>query len=345
MKTDTKPNTHGCFHLPDERYAFAKGVERLVDPISVGSLHFIEQFNELLPKQVQEYLVKSSSKKIPNMGFVVEPYSSFLFYEIDDFEQARELLPNGFELIKTRIFTDDEPKFYCIFGCFRAHTSAFWGVRTEFYLIAEDTSTGLLTWVIVDYDTNTISYDSKNGLSAPNSSESVITINHRGTLFVDMKRNDNSRNLAFELNVENSSMKNIDQRLWLEGNLSVAYGRNLSPEGAGVFSLKFEPCEVERALDIPPSDFFLEKNTWYEGLFQPEPSKVVCFPYAQHFVSDSPGFSSNLTSERELIDAISTMEFENMEVFSANSFKKMFLAGMLVSLTTTVVLIVLLILK
>ena len=147
---------------------FAKSVERLVDPITVGSLHLLQSFNQLLPKSAQKQIVRASSKKTPYMGFVVEPYSSFLFYEIADHDKAKALLPEGFELVKTKVFSDDEPKFYCIIGCFRAHTSAFWGIRTEFYIIAEDKSTGMLSWIIVDYDTNTISYDNKNGLTSPN---------------------------------------------------------------------------------------------------------------------------------------------------------------------------------
>jgi hypothetical protein len=42
---------------------FAKGVERLIDPISVGTLHFMQSFNQLLPKSIQKQFVKSSSKK------------------------------------------------------------------------------------------------------------------------------------------------------------------------------------------------------------------------------------------------------------------------------------------
>ena len=324
---------------------FAKGVEGLIDPISVGSLHFIESFNELLPKPIQKRLIKASAKKTPYMGFVVEPYSSFLCYEITDIEQAETLLPDGFELIKTRIFTDDKPKYYCIFGCIRSHTSAFWGVRTEFYIIAKDKKTGMLSWIIVDYDTNTIGYDNKNGLRAPNSARSVITINHRGTLFVDIQKDDNSRKLVFDANVEKGVMAKLDQRLWLEGNLSIGYGRNLSEIGADVFSLKFEPCEVEKALKIPADSLHLEANTWYPGLFNSKPSQIVCFPYSQHFLSDSPGYSSNLKNKEELLAANDSINFDNIKVFSAKSFKLMFLLGSIVSLATTITLIILLIIK
>ncbi len=207
---------------------FTKEVERLIDPITVGSLHFLQYFNQMLPKSIQKRIVRASSKKTPYMGFVVEPYSSFLCYEIIDLDQARTLLPDGFELIKTKIFKDDEPKYYCIFGNIRAHTSAFWGVRTEFYIIAKDKKTNLLSWIIVDYDTNTISFDSKNGLSSPNSEQSVITINHRGRLYVDVKRKDKSRELIYNTNIEDGAMKALDQRLWLEGNLSIGYGSNFN---------------------------------------------------------------------------------------------------------------------
>jgi hypothetical protein len=91
--------------------SFHKNVERLVDPINVGSMHFIQGFNRLLPKSIQKKIVTASGKKTSSMGFVVEPYATFLCYEIIDTEMAQALLPNGFELVKTRIFDNDEPKY------------------------------------------------------------------------------------------------------------------------------------------------------------------------------------------------------------------------------------------
>jgi len=314
---------------------FAKSVERLVDPITVGSLHLLQSFNQLLPKSAQKQIVRASSKKTPYMGFVVEPYSSFLFYEIADHDKAKALLPEGFELVKTKVFSDDEPKFYCIIGCFRAHTSAFWGIRTEFYIIAEDKSTGMLSWIIVDYDTNTISYDNKNGLTSPNSARSVITINHRGRLFVDVERDDKKRKLVFDADIESGKMACLDQRLWLEGNLSIGYSRNFSDKSADIFSLRFEPCEVEKALQLPLESLNLEANTWYPGMIEKTPSQIACFPYAQHFVSDSPGHSSNLKNRDELVSADNAIDFASVEVFSTKSFKYMFILGTLFSFLVT----------
>lgn len=324
---------------------FAKGVERLIDPVSVGTLHFMQSFNQLLPKSIQKQFIKTSARKTPYMGFVVEPYSLFLCYEIINIEKAKTLLPDGFELIKTKIFDNDKPKYYCIFGCVRAHTSAFWGSRTEFYVIAKDQKTGLLSWIIVDYITDTISYDSKNGLSAPNSHQSVMTTDYHGNLFIDIQKNDRSHKLTLETNVEKGEMTNLDQRLWLEGNLSIGYGRNLSDNGADIFALKFEPGEVEKALKIPNSSMKIKANTWYPDLFEKEPSQIVCFPYAQHYISDSPGHSSNINSRTELESAINMIDFSKILVFSTKSFKKMFLVGTAVSFIVTIALILLLILK
>lgn len=327
-----------------KRINFIKGVERLIDPINVGTLHFIQFFNSLLPKRIQSILIKSSSKKTPYMGFVVDPYSYFLCYEIKDLEKAKALIPDGFELVKTNIFEDDEPKYYCIFGCINAHTSAFWGLRVEFYIIAEDKKTGLLSWLIIDYDTNTISYDQKKGLSSPNSSNSIITTNYAGVLFVDVNRNDNSHQLAFESDLTKGIVTNLSQRLWLEGNLSIGYGRDISNDG-DIFSLKFNPLEVEKALLMPADSLKLKINNWFPGLFGEEPSQMVCFPYAQHFISDSPGYSSKLKSKEELITAVELLDLNNVKVFSIKSFKIMFLVGTILSFGITILQVILLILK
>lgn len=324
---------------------FIKGVERLINPIDVGGLHFIQSFNKFLPRPIQDKFVQASAKQTPYMGFVVEPYPTFLCYEILDIEQAKSLLPNGFGLVKTKIFEEDEPKYYCIFGCFTAHTSAFWGSRVEFYIIAEDQKTKLLTWIIADYDSNTISYDKRDGLRSPNSTKGIVTTSHDGTVYVDFPKDDGSRNLVFDAKVGKGKLKNIDERLWLEGNLSIGYGRSFGIDDAGVFSLKFELNEVDDALEIPLDMVEIETNTWYPGLFKSIPSKVLTFPYAQHFLSDSPGASSRLKNKRELLDSVEKVDFSKIKIFSTQSFKTMFLVGGLVSFLITVTLLVLLIIK
>jgi hypothetical protein len=321
---------------------FAKNVERLINPLEIGALQFLQTFTQKLPKAIQKNLVKDSAAKIPYMGFVVEPYAFFLCYEIKNEEMANKLLPEGFKLVKTKIFEDDEPKNYCIFGCFKAHTSAFFGARVEFYIIAEDQSTGLLSWIIVDYDTNTLSYDNKHALRLPNSTNGVITINHSGRVFVDMVNNDGNRGLVASCDITKGKMKKLDQRLWLEGNLSIGYGNELSAGDVGMFSLKFEPEEMAQALEIKLEDLNLELNKWYPGMFGDKPDQVLCFPYAQHFISDSPGRSSRLKNRDELVSSVKAIHFPNLEVFSTKPIKQMFLIG--TGITWIIILIVMILL-
>lgn len=324
--------------------SFIKGVERLVNPVDVGTLHFIQSFNNFLPLSVQKKLVAASAKKTPHMGFVVEPYSYFLCYEIKDFDQAKSYLPDGYNLVKTKIFNDTEPGYYGIFGCFNAHTSGFWGLRVECYVIAEDSKTGMLSWIIIDYDTNTITYDPKNGLSDANATGSILTTDFNGKLYLDMK-NKKGRALAFESDITSGAMKALDKRLWIEGNLSVAYGKNKIDGDPGRFSLTFDPQEFEKALRIPLDHITVEANSWFPNLFNAHPSELVCFPYAQHFLSDSPGFSSQLKDEYELSSAVQNTNFDSIEVFSTKSFKRMFLLGGVMSFAINLTLLLLLIFK
>lgn len=323
---------------------FTKGVEKLVNPIDVGTLHFIQYFNNLMPKNIRKKMINSSGKKAPYMGFVVEPYSFFLCYEIEDLELAKTFLPDNFKLLKTKIFEADDPKYYCIFGCINAHTSGFWGSRVEFYIIAEDISTNLLSWIIVDYDTNTITSDPKDGLSGPSTKDLVITTDYNGNLFVDMV-NKNGRRLVFSSDIKEGKMRELDSRLWVEGNLSIAYGKNKSEDNPGLFSLTFNEKEFDEALDIPIDSLRIDENDWFGGLFKDKPSKVVCFPYAQHFLSDSPGHSSNLRSVDDLNNAMNDVDFNHINVFSTKSFRRMFLVFGVISLISNITLLVLLFLK
>jgi len=105
---------------------------------------------------------------------------------MDDLNKAEEFLPEGFQLDKTEMFDNDGPKYYGIFGCFNAHTSGSWGLRVEFYVIAEKTKTGFKSWIIADYDSNTITYDPKNGLFDPYVENSLFTIDYNGTIYADV---------------------------------------------------------------------------------------------------------------------------------------------------------------
>jgi hypothetical protein len=172
-----------------------------------------------------------------------------------------------------------------------------------------------------------------------------MTTDYNGNLFIDIQKHDHSSKLVLDADVKSGKMTNLDQRLWLEGNLSIGYGRNLSNNGADIFALRFESGEAEAALKIPASSLHIKSNNWYPGLFRSEPSQIACFPYAQHFVSDSPGHSSSIKNRSELEKAASSIDFAKIKVFSTKSFKTMFIIGTTVSAAITLTLLLLLIFK
>lgn len=317
---------------------FAKGVERLVNPIDVGTIHFIQYFNNFLPRKINDKLVEKSGDKTPYMGFVVEPYSYYIVYEIKDLDKAKSFLPKGYTLAKTKIFAEDEEKFYGIFGCFNAHTSGFWGMRLEFYVIAECVETGNLSWIIVDHDTNTITYDPVHGLSDSNAEGSLLTIDYQGRVYGDIQNNV-GRKLVFDSNIKNGLMRDLDKRLWVEGNISIAYSTKGTDKELGGFSLTFNPKQFGEGLDIPLRDINIEENNWFPGLLENTPSKLVCFPYAQHMLSDSPGQGSHIDSIKDLEEAYNHIDFSKINVFSTKAFKRSFLIGGIISALSQILVI------
>ncbi len=317
---------------------FIKNIEQMVDPIEVGTIHFMQSFINRVPPRFQDKVITKSSKNNPYMGFVVEPYSLFLCHEIKDIELAKSLIPDGFELVKTTVVEDEIPKYYSIIGCFNVHSSAFWGTRIEFYIIAKNKQTGLVSWLIIDYDTNTVSYDKKSGLVGSNTNRCILTTNFNGDVLLDTQNKFNDRKLIVTTNIENGIKKLLSKPLWVEGNLSIGYGVEKSLNTSEVFSTLFIPKEVSSALDIPLCDVHIECNDWYKDMIDTNPTKVLCFPYAQHYLSDSPGHYTNITSEEELVSKLQDISFNEMSKYSSKSIKSMFRIGQVVSLVTIAIL-------
>ncbi len=298
---------------------FAKGTERLVDPVTVGSIHFLQQFLGPLPPAPQRALVERSSKKSPYMGFVVESYAVFLTYRIADEKRAAALLPEGFRLAKSRMFDGDEEACCAILSFFRVHTSAFWGARSEWYLVAEDERTGLLSWIIVDYLSDTVSYDPAHGLQGPSAPRAVVATTADGRVLVDLEGAAGDERVSFDLALAGARPRALDRRLWVEGNLSIGYAPSLSAEGPELFSLTFLPEEMGEALDVPLENLHLERMGWRNSLLAPLPERAACFPFAQHLLSDSPGRSSAHPSERALAAAAQAVDFGALRAFSTRS--------------------------
>ena len=288
-------------------HRFVRGTETLVTPKAVGRLYGRAEMLSKLPVGIQKRIVNRASSDDRYIAFVVEPYSLFLAYEIKDVEEASRQLPSGYELIPTAMFEGTDPRFCGIVGAFNVHTSMFWGSRIEFSVIAENKSTGMLSWVIYDYESNTISYDPGQGFSGSSTSHSVVTTAHSGDLIVDVKSEHGPNQIESVAKLDAASMRPLDQRLWLEGNLSVDYGGRLLDPDSVPFGLVFDPGEVAQALHIPLEAIEVETNTFGKELLADKPFEACCFPFAQHFQTTSFPVASPVTNREDLERAVMEM--------------------------------------
>ena len=289
---------------------YSKSVERMVDPMMVGKTHYLQTKLAKLPTWLQKKIVTSATKKSGKMPFVVEPYCTFLFYEIPDPAKIEKFMPDGFRPAKSAIFAGDQEKYYGIVSMFRIHTNVFWGARAEYYLVAENTATDLLSWVMMDYISDTISYDEKHGLKSPDVTKAVMTTTCEGLFLCDMESRDGKRKVACTASLKDAKMRKLNQKLWIEGNTSIAYGRLVGEPDADVFSLTFFPEEMKQALDIPLSRVsHYHAATSTTGKLGAKLDAVVSFPYAQHMLSDAPGSHTHYQSAAELRHAAETTHF------------------------------------
>ncbi len=317
--------------------SFISGVEKLINPITVGTLHFLQSYNQMLPVSIQNTIVEKASEKNPYMGFVVEPYGTFVFQKIIDLDYFKAQIPSNFELIKCSPFVTGEADYYMITSIFNARTSAFMGSRVEAYVIAENTKTGLTSWVIVDYITNTISHDNKFGLTSPSVKSGFVTTDFEGHVLAQM--NDEMHKLSIDVNTQNGHLLKLDPKLWIEGNISVGYGLKYDDSGK-TFALKFDPREMSTALKIAREDVVEFSSTWFEGKVESEASEVIVFKYAQHFVSDSPGYFSNIKSVPELEAEIKQIDFNSITPYSTDDLAKRMMFVPLIMLVIIIILLI-----
>ena len=275
--------------------AFTKHTEMLVSPRTVGGLYRRAEMLAKLPVGVQKWIVAKAPGADPYIGFVVEPYCSFLAYEITNTEAAKRLLPPHYELVPAAIFDGATPRPCAIVGAFNVHTSVFWGSRVELYVIAENTKTGMMSWVIVDYESNTISYDPGQGFSGSTTSRSVITTTYAGDVVVDVESAERPNSVAYIMDLDAAGMRPLSQRLWIEGHVSVDYGGRGMDADSEPFGLIFQPGEMARALEIPLGAVTIDRNTFGAGYLASEPFEAAVFPYAQHFMTTSFPRSTPIT--------------------------------------------------
>lgn len=63
-------------------FKFIKRVEQLIKPIDVATLQLLAPMTKFIPIKLQNRMMTKSAKNNHYMGFVVEPYSTFLSYEL-----------------------------------------------------------------------------------------------------------------------------------------------------------------------------------------------------------------------------------------------------------------------
>jgi hypothetical protein len=313
--------------LDDEK--FIENVEKLIDPAEVSNLFFFQSFKRLLPTALFKKVLERTSRKAPYMGFVIEPYSLFLFFKLKDLAKAKSYLPDRYELKKTSMFADDAPDHYLGVGVFNTRASAFWGTRLEAYLIAEDKTTGLLSWIFIDILSDTLIALPTKGVSDPNSSTAIFTTNSKGEIFLDFQEKKTGRRLKLKGGLNGGIKRKPDQTLWVMGNTSIAHAKHLAGKREDPFAVIFDPAEVESALDIPVNDVVIAENTLFPGLAEEKISKVACFPFAQHYMADSPGCRTLIRNPDEMIDAYRKIALmPGLKTFSTKNIKRLFFIGM-----------------
>jgi hypothetical protein len=325
---------------------FIKLVERLIDPAEVCDLYFFQRFKALLPKPLFKKILVKTSKKTPYMGFVIEPYALFMFFKLKDIEKAQSLLPERYKLVKNAIFAGEEPGYYLGMGIFNTKASTFWGTRLESYLIATDRETGLVSWIFIDIISDTLIAVPSKGVADRNTKRAIYTTSSRGDLFLDIKGDRSGRRLHMKGNIMRGVRRDLDKSLWVLGNTSIAYSRNLAGNNEDPFAVIFDPAEVEAALDIPLTDIDVRENSLFPGLAEPEPCMVLCFPFAQHYIADSPGCRTLIKSEQDMVEQYNRLAgLKGVKTFSTRSIKRIFLANFIFLILIVTVMFVLLFLK
>lgn len=325
---------------------FIKQVERLIDPPEVSDLNAFQRFKKLLPTGLFKKILARAARKSPYIGFIVEPYSLFLFFRLADIEKAKSMLPERYELVKTAVLEGDEPDYYFGTGIFNTKSSTFWGSRLECYLIALDKETGLLSWIFIDILSNTLIALPTDGVADRNCRQAVYTTNGKADFFVDFVEDKSGRQLRVKGNLSRGRKRRPVQPLWIGGNNSVAHSLELADGYEEPFAVIFDPAEVASALDLPLEDIQVQANTLFPGLAEAELRKAVCFPFAQHYIADSPGCRTYVRDEADMVRVYNRLTEQSIPApFPTGPIKRLFLGGLIFSWLLCLGLFVLLLLK
>jgi hypothetical protein len=230
-------------------------------------------------------------------------------------------------------------------GIFNTRASTFWGSRLETYLIATDRVTEITSWIFADILSDTIIAHPKTGIADPNCARAMYTTNSRGEVFLDFQQAKEDRGLELRGNLTRGTRRPLEQDLWIMGNASIGHVKSYGSDSDEPFAVVFDPAEVATALDIPVADLRILRNTILPDFAEPELRKAVCFPFAQHYIADSPGRRTFVKDPGDMIVKYNEIvSLDRLQTFSAKNLKTLFLLGALVAGLASVVLFAMLLL-
>jgi hypothetical protein len=256
------------------------------------------------------------------------------------------MLPEGYELAEASIFKNDEKFPMAIASVFTARTSGFIGMRVEFYIIARNKETGLLSWIICDYETNTNSYDPKNGFSGYTCDPAVYSTAYFGELLVDIKNSIDNKEFILSVDLEKGDSRELDESLWIEGNFIVDYGGELKSDFSEPFSLIFDSDMVRTAVNIPLEYVSIKANSYLENVIDPfKPVHALMFPYSQHFIIKQDLQKFAIKNQKDLnLQIKSFLNRTGFKTMSGGDLKKpicgMFLLSYLILISIIIVLLI-----
>lgn len=312
---------------------FVRKAESLVKPEDSTAISFLGEFNKYLPVQAQRRIMERGGRGIPYMGFIVDPYCFFLSYPVTDRAAAEKLLPERYELVDTAMFSGDPKRPQVIISAFTLRTSVFAGMRLECYLIARDKSTGRVSWIIVDYETNTLTNDPASGFWGYSLDTAVFATTPYGELLAEAANEKRGNRYAVKADISKGRMRELDRDLWVEGNMAVDYGGRFMDPSSKPFSLIFDPVLMKQAQEIPLESVKIAENSFMADIIDgTHPSSAAVFPYAQHFVIRQDLGDEAIATEEDLLSQVKIFlgrnGFKRME---GNDIKKPLFRGMLIS--------------
>ncbi|WKY43264.1 hypothetical protein Q5O14_11415 [Eubacteriaceae bacterium ES2] len=289
--------------MNEDSLRFIKLTENKITPNGIAETSNNAKKLLKLPGFLQKFIIDLNIKNNDYMGFVVEPYSFFLAYEITE-EMVKDFLPDNYELVPISIFDHSERKRCAIVGCFNVHTSVFWGSRFELYIIAKNKVNNLVSWLICDYESNTFHYDPGKGFLPETLKKSVFTTTYDGQIICDIESKKCSTKIDLVVDINNHNCIYLNQKLWIEGNLSIDYSGKLQNGGKDPFGLIFDPMEMKCAQHIQVDQIqinHLEFSFIKQGM---KPYESCCFPFAQHYLTTIFPEGHKMTDEDDLNNKI-----------------------------------------